>query len=130
MPSKKNNDNTIESIDKIIDGTFEKLKKIVDANTSIGDKVSLGNNKFIVPISKISVGIVSGGGECPNKKNVNKTAGSTSGFSITPIGFVAVSENGIDYISTEVVESNTARIIESMVSLAQKYMDRLSNDEN
>lgn len=129
MPNK-NNDNVIEELDKMIDSTFEKLKNIIDANTSIGDRVSLGNNKFVVPISKINVGIVSGGGECPNKKSVGKTAGTTSGFSITPIGFITVTENGIDYISTEVVESNAVRIVENLTGIAQKYIERWNDNEN
>lgn len=127
MPSKQ--ENSMDSVDKIIEGTFEKLKKIVDANTSIGDIIKLGDKKFILPISRINVGVISGGVELPNKKSSNNTAGTTTGFSITPIGFVVVTESGVDYISTEIVESNTTRVIDSVLSLAEKYIDSRWNDD-
>lgn len=127
MPNK--NENTMDSLDKIIGSTFEKLKNIVDANTSIGEMVKLGSNKFIIPISRINVGVISGGGEIPVKKKTNKSAGSTTGFSITPIGFVVVTDNNINYISTEIVENNTTRVIESLIGLTEKYINNRCVDE-
>lgn len=125
MPNKKNNDeNTLDGIDKIIDSTFEKLKRLVDANTSIGSTIKLGEKKFLIPISKINVGVLSGGGEVPVKKKSGMTAGTSTGFSITPMGFVVVSDKAVDFVSTDMSDNSTQTLFDGIVSVAEKIVQR------
>lgn len=91
----KKSQNPSPSIDEVIDGTFEKLKNILDANTVVGKVITLGNT-HILPISKISVGIVTGGGNLPKKNNLS--AGTGSGFNIIPIGFITISDGIANYL--------------------------------
>ncbi len=91
----KKSQKTNLSIDEVIDNTFEKLKDILDANTVVGKVITLGNT-HILPISKISVGIVSGGGNLPKKTSLS--AGSGSGFNIIPIGFITISDSIVNYL--------------------------------
>ena len=95
----KKNENNYESVDKLIDNTFEKLKEIIDANTIIGKTIKLGDNVAIIPISKVSVGLVTGGGEMPVKRKNMSSLGSTTGFTLTPIGFLTINDVTISYIS-------------------------------
>lgn len=125
MPNKKdNNENTLDGIDKIIDSTFEKLKRLVDANTSIGSTIKLGEKKFLIPISKINVGVLSGGGEVPVKKKSSMTAGTSTGFSITPMGFVVVSDKSVDFVSTDMNDNSTQRLFDVVISVAEKFVKR------
>ena len=52
-----------KSISSLIDSAMEKIKTIVDSSTVIGQPVVTENGKTIIPISKVSVGYVVGGGE-------------------------------------------------------------------
>ena len=50
-------------IEELIVSAFDKIKTIVDANTIIGEKLETKDGTFIIPISKVTVGYVVGGGE-------------------------------------------------------------------
>ncbi|MBE5738442.1 MAG: hypothetical protein E7354_01765 [Clostridiales bacterium] len=86
--------NKESSIDSIIDNTFSKLKNIVDANIVVGKEICVGN-AHVIPISKISVGLLTGGGNL-SKKSVS--AGSGSGFNIIPVGFITIQDSLINYL--------------------------------
>ena len=53
----------------MIENTFSHIKDIVDANTVVGKIIELGDKNYIIPVSKISVGLISGGGTIPKGKN-------------------------------------------------------------
>ncbi|MGN0961738.1 MAG: GerW family sporulation protein [Christensenellales bacterium] len=132
MSNKKNNEqDSLDNLDKIINNTFEKLKDIVDANTTIGSVIKLSDKIFVVPVSKVSVGLVSGGGEFPaSKKNSGLNAGSTTGFAITPIGFIAVNEQNIDYISASQTECATNKLLDTLINLTDKFLMTQQGEDN
>lgn len=119
----KNKDNYLP-IDDLIDSTFDKIKEVIDANTIIGKTINIDSDKSIIPISRVSVGVVSGGGEVPSKKknNMSISAGSTSGFTITPIGFVVVNKDAINYISVSSNEGATSKIFDIISIMCEKVL--------
>ena len=119
--SNKNNDNS-DSIDKLIDNTFAKLKDIIDANTIIGKTIKLSEKVAIIPISKVSVGLVTGGGEMPVKRKNLSSLGSTTGFTLTPIGFLTINDTAINYIPTSVGETSTNKLIETFALIYDKFL--------
>jgi uncharacterized spore protein YtfJ len=129
MSKKKDNNN--ESVDKLIDNTFAKLKDIIDANTIIGKTIKLGENVAIIPISKVSVGLVTGGGEMPVKRKILSSLGSTTGFTLIPIGFLTINDTIVNYISTSVTDSSTNKLIETFASIYDKFIKyNGESDEN
>jgi len=50
-------------IENILRTTMEQLKQIADVNTVIGAPVVTSDNTIILPVSRITLGFVSGGGE-------------------------------------------------------------------
>ena len=52
---------TENKIPEIIKSSMENIRSMVDANTIIGDPVNATGGTVIIPISKVSVGIASGG---------------------------------------------------------------------
>ena len=52
-----------KSVENLINGTMQNLHTLVEANTIIGDPVISPDGTIIIPISKVSVGYVVGGGE-------------------------------------------------------------------
>lgn len=104
---KKNTTSKEEQVNDIIKNAMDKLKNLVETNTVVGSAIKLENNKTIIPVSKINVGFVAGGGEvkCNLKKikseNYPFAGGSGSGFNITPIGFLVVADEKIDFIAID-----------------------------
>ena len=120
--SKKQNKK--DSLDNIIENTFEHLKDIVDANTVVGNVIDIGNSMFLIPVSKISVGLVSGGGVMPKSKN-NVNAGSGTGFNITPIGFITVANLNFNFLPVNTAADMSKGIIDSLM----KIYETLANQE-
>ena len=52
----------MQSVESIIETTMARLKTIVDVNTIVGEPIPAGNG-VVVPVSKVSFGFFSGGGE-------------------------------------------------------------------
>lgn len=81
----------------MIQTSLESLRSLVDSNTIIGDPINTPAGTTIIPISKISMGYVSGGldynGKAPTGKQ-NFGGGGGTGLSITPVGFLTVLSDG------------------------------------
>ncbi len=96
-----------KSINKLIDSAMEKIKTIVDSSTVIGDAVVTENGKTIIPISKVSVGYVVGGGEYADlsarrvARHFPMAGGSSGGMSVAPVGFLVESDGEISFVNVE-----------------------------
>lgn len=92
-------------IPEIIRSSLENIRTMVDANTVIGDPISTEVGTTIIPISKISVGIASGGVDYNPKKEAqprpqNFGGGGGTGLTVSPAGFLVIDRYGdVEYIS-------------------------------
>ena len=119
-----------DNIDTIIENTFSHIKDIVDANTVIGSVIKITNDIMVVPISRISVGLVSGGGVMPkNKKNMS--AGSGTGFNIEPVGFVAINGGLLEFLPVHAGNDIGATLMDSAIKIFDRYLEKSGeiNDE-
>ncbi len=93
-------------IPEIIKSSLESIRSIVDANTVVGDPISTEVGTTIIPISKISVGIASGGidyndkSDRPVQRAQNFGGGGGTGLLVSPVGFLIIDKNGeVDYLA-------------------------------
>lgn len=128
----KSENKDYKSLDTLIDNTFDKIKNLVDTNTVVGNAISIAPGKIIVPISKVSVGIISGGGELPTSKknNLSVSACSTTGFTITPIGFITVSDGAIDFVAALSGDNVAGRYVELFAGICDKFLSKKEFDSN
>lgn len=94
-------------ISEVIASSLENLRSMVDANTVIGTPINTPSGTTIVPVSKISIGLASGGldyngKDTSEKKPQNFGGAGGTGLSITPVGFLAISAEG----SVEMINVN------------------------
>ncbi|MCM1367404.1 MAG: sporulation protein YtfJ [Roseburia sp.] len=77
-------------IERIMDSAFGKMHMLTDADMIVGDPIIMPDGTSVVPISKISIGIVSGGGEYSQKQqNEFPFAGASgAGMSVAPVCFL------------------------------------------
>lgn len=96
-----------EGIENLIENAMGKIKTIIDSSTIIGDKVETSDGTVIIPISKVTVGYVVGGGEyadLSSRRVANHfpmAGGSSGGMSVTPVGFLIETEGEIKFINVE-----------------------------
>lgn len=96
---------TENKIPEIIRSSMENIRSMVDANTIIGDPVSATGGTVIIPVSKVSVGIATGGVDYNAKKDVqlrpqNFGGGGGTGLTVVPVGFLVCGKDGdVEFIN-------------------------------
>ena len=83
----------------IISASLGNIRNAVDANTIIGDPITTPAGTVILPVSKISVGVATGGLDFNSKTESQKTpknfgGGGGTGVSVVPVAFLCVKEDG------------------------------------
>ena len=92
-------------IPEIIKSSMENVRSLVDANTVVGDPIITQSGTTIIPISKISVGVATGGVDYnPKKENQPKPqnfgGGGGTGLSVSPVGFIIINPKGdVEFIN-------------------------------
>lgn len=117
-------------IEKIINDAMERIKGIIDVNTVIGKPLTMADGTMIIPITKVSVGFVAGGGEYSDtlkpqnsKKEYPFAGGSGSGFSVNPIGFLVGREGNMKLIT---LENKSA--FDSIMQIAKNLSEKLKKE--
>ncbi len=80
-------------IERIMDNAFGKIRTLVEADTVIGTPVVTSDGVSIIPVSKVTAGFLTGGGEYSDMSRQSYTeypfaGGSGAGVSVSPIGFL------------------------------------------
>ena len=92
-------------IPEIIKSSLENIRSIVDANTVVGEPIATNAGTTIIPISKVSVGVATGGVDYNSKKDgqprpQNFGGGGGTGLTVVPVGFLVVDASGdVDFIN-------------------------------
>lgn len=105
MKKGEEKQNVNENIDAIVNDAMKNLKSMVDSNTIIGKPIVIEDGTTIIPISKILVGFVCGGGEFSNscKKSCEYpfAGGSGAGYTVDPIGFLTGKNGVFNFVGIE-----------------------------
>ena len=107
MEKETINLNKNKKIESLVDISLEKIRSLIDVNCVIGNPISMPDGTSILPISKVSVGFVSGGGEYNDLNDKKHTAdfpmagGIGGGFSVSPIGFFVISKDKFKLIRAD-----------------------------
>ena len=90
-------------IPEIIRSSLENIRSMVDANTVVGEPITTTPGTTIIPISKISVGIASGGVDYAAKETAprqNFGGGGGTGLTVVPVGFLVIDKHGdVEFIN-------------------------------
>jgi len=127
-------------IESVMKTTMENLKEMIDVNTIVGDAVETSEGTVIIPISKVSFGFVTGGGEYKEsieggKKKATSdgiaeageglpfAGGSGAGVSVNPIAFLVVGENKI-----KLMPMRFSSTIDRLIELVPQVIDDIQSN--
>ena len=82
---------------EMIKAALENVRTMVGANTVIGEPITTQNGTVIIPVSKVFVGIATGGIDYFGKKSTtdkNFGGGGGTGVTVSPVGFLVIDPNG------------------------------------
>lgn len=98
-------DNENHPIERIMDNALTKIRSFVDANTIIGAPIHTVDGISIVPISRVTMGFLTGGGEygdvASNYEQLPFAGGSGAGVSVSPVGFLVSNGQTVKLINIE-----------------------------
>ena len=89
-----------QKLNTLLKVSLDSIKDMIDVNTIIGDKIVIDSQTSIIPVSRVRMGFVSGGGDLAKNDNPPLTGGSGATMGITPIGFIAINKGDIRFIKT------------------------------
>ncbi|HEY8414502.1 MAG TPA: GerW family sporulation protein [Thermaerobacter sp.] len=115
-------------IQGLMQTAMESLKQMVDVNTVVGDAVEAQDGTVIVPVSRVSVGFVAGGGEYgrePRRGEAGESAwpfagGSGAGVSVQPVGFLVVGQGRVRLLPVA-----EGAFLDRVIDAAPEVIDRV-----
>lgn len=108
------------SIKNIMDVTMEKLRAMVNADTIIGDPMVVGDITLI-PVSKVSFGVASGGSDFPSKTQSGLFGGGGgAGVTISPVAFIAISGGNVKMMPIY----NEMTTVDKAISMAPEVLEK------
>ena len=118
------------SITDLISSAVDKIKTIVDSSTIIGESIVTPDDTTIIPISKVTVGFVVGGGEYADlsarrvANHFPMSGGSSGGMSVSPVGFLIIKQSGeVDFVN---VENKT--LYQTVLNMFNSLLAKLEKD--
>ncbi len=104
---------------------LDKVKALAKTETVVGDPIVV-QDTTLIPISKISIGFATGGGEQGVNDKKSGGDGAGGGISITPIAVVVVKE-GKDSKLLWLEKENSS--VNKLLDLVPNILDRLAPEE-
>lgn len=104
--------------------TMDKIRELASSNTIIGDPITTPEGTTILPVSKVTFGVASGGSDFTGKNDKDLFGGgSGAGVTVAPVAFLVVQNGNVRTIQLS-AENNA---VERAVSMIPELVDKLSD---
>ena len=109
--------------------TMEKIRQLVDANTIIGEPITV-DGATIIPISRVTFGFASGGSDVGAKTNKQMFGGGTGGgVTITPMAFLIVRNGDVKLIQVQSYNNTADRVVGMVPDVVDKVSGLISGSK-
>lgn len=119
-------------IEDVMVSAMKNLRTLVDVDIVVGKPIQANEKLLIIPLTKVTMGFVTGGGEYYSElKEIKKSTeypfsgGSGSGVSLKPIGFLIVRDGSVELVKIE-AKSAIEKLIESVPEVAKFISENFS----
>ena len=99
---------------ELTESSMKNLQTLIDSNSVIGKEVITPDGTVILPVSRVSFGVGTGGGDLPATQKELFGGGTGGGVSITPLAFLIVKNGDVKLLQVQSY-SNTADRVVGMV---------------
>ena len=120
-------------LSELIEASLRKIKDLAESDTIVGKPITTPDGTTILPVSKISVGVVNGGLDYSGKRRAKDGAkeysdgephfggGGGAGISMSPIAFLVVSPEGkVDLIPLTPSPAAASSSVDRIASLIER----------
>lgn len=118
-------------IERLMASSMTRIKSLVDTDTIVGNPVKTVDGATIIPVSKVTLGFVTGGGEYSDTSGSKKVesfpfaGGSGGGVVVTPIGFLV--DNGS---AIKLMAFNGENAYDKILDLVPELIESLIKDKS
>ena len=119
----------MSKLNEVIKTAIDNLQQIVDANTIIGTPINTDSGTTIIPVSKVSIGIASGGVDYVTNKNTalqNFGGGNGAGMSVTPVAFLVIRDTGVEILNIN-KESSKGDTLSELITKAPELFNKVKD---
>ena len=120
-------DNTNEKkhpVNDLMQSTIEKIHEMVDTNTIVGQPISTPDGVTLIPISRVSFGFGSGGGDYGKTQPHQFGGAGGAGIKIDPVAFLVVKDGSTRVLP---VTLPPATALDRIIEMAPGLLDRVEN---
>ena len=107
-------------INGILDTTLEKLRGMVDADIITGKPTVVGDITLI-PVSRVSFGLATGGSDFPSKTGAELFGGGGgAGVTVVPVAFIVISGDSVKMMPVY----NELTTVEKAISMTPEIIEK------
>ncbi len=118
MSTEKMNDHPIVDL---LDVAIKRINESVHSNATIGAPIAMENGTIILPVSKASFGMASGGSDLPTAHPKDKFGGGAgAGVSLVPVAFLVCTGDDVKLLQLADTSNNVDRLLSMMPELIDK----------
>lgn len=110
-------------LNDLMDTAMGKIREMVDSNSIIGEPITTPDGVTVIPISRVSFGFGSGGGDYGTAKTIFG-GGAGAAVKIDPVAFLIV-KDGITRVMPVAVPA--VATVDRVLDLVPEVMDRVEN---
>ncbi|KAB3548135.1 MAG: sporulation protein [ANME-2 cluster archaeon] len=107
------------AVEDLMKEVVTQLEKMITTRTIVGEPITAAG-KTVIPISKVSFGFGSGGGEGKRGEEGGFGGGGGGGAKIEPVAFLVISEEEVKLVGMKGKGLDIEKIIESVPELVEK----------
>ena len=117
----------------LMSSTMEKIHEMVDTNTIVGEPITTPDGVTLIPISRVTFGFGSGGGDYGKPQPQSFGGGSGAGVRIDPVAFLVMKEGTTRVLPVAIPPMSTVdRVVEMVPDIldrVEKYFDKKKDKE-
>ncbi len=110
-------------LNDMMETAMGKIREMVDSNSIIGEPITTPDGVTVIPISRVSVGFGSGGGDYGTAKT-NFGGGAGAAVKIDPVAFLIV-KDGVTRVMPVAVPA--VATVDRVLELVPEVLDRVEN---
>lgn len=120
-------ENTMDSkntVSSLMHTAMDKIREMADTNTIVGQPITTPDGVTLIPISKVSFGFGTGGGDYGKAQPHQFGGGGAAGVKIDPVAFLVI-KDGVTRVLPVAVPPVTT--FDRIVEMVPDVMDKVEN---
>lgn len=114
----------MNKLSEVMSESMAKIREMVDANTIVGQPITTPDGVTLIPISKVSFGFGSGGGDYGAKPADKFGGAGAAGVKIDPVSFLVIKDGTVRVLPVAVPPASP---VDRIVDMVPDVIDKVEN---